>query len=411
MSLILKMQINDQSENKYIFSTEGGEIQLIPLSVVENGEYTPEEGQAFSTVTVNVPATILEHLNITSNGTYEASSGHAYDVVTVNVQPILDILVDTVNENGTYVYEPDEGYDGLEEVRVTVSVPEPVFEHLTRTITSNGTYNYTPSSGKDGFDEANITVSVPTPQPSLEQKSEYYNANGTYTVQPSQGYDGISEVEVEVDVQGGGPTPIVGTLDLTGFNKISQNGTFNFSPSTFNWDYFDGASIDVDVPQSSSGTVQVQQFYAPSNISDRLAYVDFQGVANKIIKGVLIFATNGVASLNSRVERYGILGGCCLKGDGGTPTYPSTATFPNSDKGLCCAYFKSSSSDGSAINASGQYSGIYSQYNSNNIGNSTGSFMKICPNNRVGLRVRQTSDTSGHGLLVGVDYTVVAWFD
>ena len=245
MSLILKMQINDQSENKYIFSTENGEIELIPLSVVANGEYVPEEGQGFSTVTVSVPQTVLEQLNITENGRYEASSGHGYDVVTVNVQPILDILVDTVNENGTYVYEPEEGYDGLEEVRVTVSVPEPVFEHLTRTITSNGTYNYTPSSGKDGFDEANITVNVPTPQPSLEQKTEYYNANGNYTVQPSQGYDGISEVAVEVDVQL--PPPTAGPLELTGQGKITQNGTFMFNPVTFMYDYFDFAEIEVDV--------------------------------------------------------------------------------------------------------------------------------------------------------------------
>ena len=159
MSLILKMQINDQSENKYIFSTENGEIELIPLSVIENGTYTPEENQAYNRVTVNVPQTVLEHLDITANGTYESSSGHAYDVVTVNVQPILDIISDTIIENGTYVYEPMQGYDGLEQVVVNVSVPVPLFEHLTETITSNGTYNYTPS-GTDGFDEVDITVNV-----------------------------------------------------------------------------------------------------------------------------------------------------------------------------------------------------------------------------------------------------------
>lgn len=175
MSLILKMQINDQSENKYIFSTENGEIELIPLSVISNGEYTPEEGTAFNKVTVSVPETVIEQMNITANGTYEASSGHAYDVVTVNVQPILDILVDTVNENGTYVYEPEEGYDGLEEVCVTVSVP----------------------------------------QPNLERKSAYYDTNGNYTIQPSQGYDGISEVSVEVDVSGGSSDVITGTVTIT----------------------------------------------------------------------------------------------------------------------------------------------------------------------------------------------------
>ena len=230
-------------------------------------------------------------MNITSNGTYEASSGHAYDVVTVNVQPILDVLVDTVNENGTYVYEPDEGYDGLEEVRVTVSVPEPVFEHLTRTITSNGTYNYTPSSGKDGFDEANITVNVPTPQPSLqtkqvsvtqngssvitadsgydgldevdltvnvpssqptlEQASVLYVNNGNYTVTPSQGYDGLESVDVEVDVPSS--QPILQTKSLT----ITQNGTSVVTPDSG----YDGLDeVDITVNVSGGGGL-------PSNIS------------------------------------------------------------------------------------------------------------------------------------------------
>lgn len=362
MSLILKMQINDQSENKYIFSTENGEIELIPLSVIANGEYIPEEGQAFSKVTVAVPATVIEKLNITENGTYEASSGHAYDVVTVNVQPILDILVDTVNENGTYVYEPNEGYDGLEEVRVTVSVPEPVFESLTRTITANGTYNYKPSSGKDGFDEANITVNVPSSQPNLQTKQVTVTQNGSSVIIADTGYEGLEEV------------------DLT-----------------------------VNVP--SSGSIQVKQFYTPEDISDYLGYVDFDGVANKIIKGVFIFATNGLTALDSRIERYGIISGCCVKVDVGSPTYPHIATYTDGDKGMCSACYKSSSTDGSRNNVSGGYGGIYSQYSDNCIANGTNSFMKICPNNRVGFRVRKTTDTSGYGLMVGVDYTVVAWFD
>ena len=218
MSLILKMQINDQSENKYIFSTENGEIELIPLSVIENGTYTPEEGQAFSTVTVAVPQTVLEQLNITANGTYEASSGHAYDVVTVNVQPILDILSDTITENGTYVYEPEQGYDGIEQVVVNVSVPEPLFEHLTETITTNGTYNFTPTIGKDGFDEANITVNVTTPQPNLQTKTLTITQNGSSVVTPDSGYDGLDEVDVTVNVQGGGGGSsdiITGTVTVT----------------------------------------------------------------------------------------------------------------------------------------------------------------------------------------------------
>ena len=226
MALVLKMQIDDKQEHQYIFSTgEEGTIELIPLSVIENGTYTPEEeNQAFNRVTVNVPQTVLEHLNITANGTYEASSGHSYDVVNVNVQPILDILSETINENGTYVYEPEQGYDGLEQVIVNVSVPEPLFEHLTQTITSNGTYNFTPTVGKDGFDEANITVNVPTPQPNLQTKTLTITQNGSSVVTPDTGYDGLDEVDLTVNVQGGGGSGdvITGTVTITDTNTYNE---------------------------------------------------------------------------------------------------------------------------------------------------------------------------------------------
>ena len=65
MSLILKMQINDQIENKYIFSTENGEIELIPLSVIENGTYTPEEEKTqFSQEYAISPEFIMGYLDI-----------------------------------------------------------------------------------------------------------------------------------------------------------------------------------------------------------------------------------------------------------------------------------------------------------------------------------------------------------
>ena len=87
MSLTIKMRIDENPEHSYIFSTgDGGQIELIPLSVVQNGRYEAEEGKAFNLVTVNVPETMLETLNITENGTFTSDSGHAWNVVNVNVE-------------------------------------------------------------------------------------------------------------------------------------------------------------------------------------------------------------------------------------------------------------------------------------------------------------------------------------
>lgn len=165
MALTIKMRIDEQPEHSYVFSTgDGGQIELLPLSVVQNGTYRPsEENQAFNLVTVNVPQPIVEQLNITANGTYE-QAGVVYDVVTVNVQPLLEAVTRSFTENGTYTIEPTEGYDGISDVTVVVDVPEyiPVLENIQDTITQNGQYTYVPSEYYDGISQIDIEVDVPT---------------------------------------------------------------------------------------------------------------------------------------------------------------------------------------------------------------------------------------------------------
>lgn len=163
MALTIRMRIDEQDEHSYVFSTgDGGQIELIPLSVVQNGSYTAPDGKAYNIVTVNVPETELEHLNITANGTYTAEDGTAYDVVTVNVQPILEAVTRSYTENGTYTIVPSEGKDGISGVTVDVNVPtsEPVLEIIQDTITQNGQYTYEPSIGYDGLEQVNIDVDV-----------------------------------------------------------------------------------------------------------------------------------------------------------------------------------------------------------------------------------------------------------
>ena len=65
----------------------GGDIDVVQLSVTENGDYTAPEGKAYSPVHVAVPESVLTTKNITANGTYNASSDNAdgYSSVTVDV--------------------------------------------------------------------------------------------------------------------------------------------------------------------------------------------------------------------------------------------------------------------------------------------------------------------------------------
>lgn len=257
MALVLKMQIDDKQEHQYIFSTgDEGTIELIPLSVVANGNYQAPEGKAYNLVTVTVPEIDLESLNITQSGTYTAPSGKAYDVVTVDIpEYILDALTATENgtyepssghvynrvvvnvpseepeiqtksvtytANGTYTVTKDAGFDGMSSVTVTVRVPEAVFDDLTETLTANGTYNYTPTPGNDGFDTVNITVNVPTPSPTLQTKSVTVTANGSSVITADTGYDGLEEVDLTVNVPtgGGGGNIFETEFTLTGTEQV-----------------------------------------------------------------------------------------------------------------------------------------------------------------------------------------------
>lgn len=101
----------------------GGAV-LEPLSVTQNGDYTPPSGtDGFDSVHVAVPSATLTTKSITQNGTYNASQDNAdgYSSVTVDVQGGSSAVVQplSVTQNGTY--NPPSGIDGYAPVTVNVS--------------------------------------------------------------------------------------------------------------------------------------------------------------------------------------------------------------------------------------------------------------------------------------------------
>lgn len=100
-----------------------------------------------------------------------------------NVAVIVpDLQEKKVAANG--LVEPDEGYDGLSKVTVSVPVPSGYVKPSgTLSITENGTY--------DVKYRASAEVNV---QPTLQEKT--VTENGEVT--PDEGYDGLSRVVVNV---------------------------------------------------------------------------------------------------------------------------------------------------------------------------------------------------------------------
>ena len=102
------------------------------LSTDHNGTFTPSDGKVgFSQVDVNVVPD-LRPLSVSDNGQYSPDDFDGYSDVTVDVEPNLTSLA--VTENGLYL--PESGVDGFDRVNVDVPVPSGSIE-----IVQNGTYD------------------------------------------------------------------------------------------------------------------------------------------------------------------------------------------------------------------------------------------------------------------------------
>lgn len=98
---------------------EQTEVNLEPLTITENGIYTPQgSATGFSKVEANVLPKSTD-IVITENGEYEPNDYDvdAFSKVGVDVKPKLEQI--TATDNGTYT--PSEGFDGFGKVEVNLN--------------------------------------------------------------------------------------------------------------------------------------------------------------------------------------------------------------------------------------------------------------------------------------------------
>jgi len=139
----------------------------------------------------------------------------------------------TITANGETVVEPDEGYDAMAKVTLTVDVDLRLQE---KTVTENGIV--TPDSEYTGL--SSVTVDV---NPPLQEKTASVNGE----VIPDTGYYGLEKVTVDV------PLPTIETGKTVSF---ISNGIYNVEP-TVGFDAMDGVEVTVDVnpPLQEKSTV------------------------------------------------------------------------------------------------------------------------------------------------------------
>lgn len=107
----------------------GVEEPVLPMSRLEailRGEKITPQSRVEELLLQYNPSDILIEKRITANGTYFAvndnADGYFKVVVDTPVVPptVLDHLVETITENGTYTYTPE--HDGFEDAEITVNV-------------------------------------------------------------------------------------------------------------------------------------------------------------------------------------------------------------------------------------------------------------------------------------------------
>lgn len=138
----------------------------------------------------------------TQNNDYQVLPDEGFDGMTkVNVS--VDVAVPTVqnsktvniNTNGTQTISPDNGYDAVEQVVVNTNVQPNLQEKTVNVLLTDTSINVRPDSGFDGM--SSVTVN----HPPVESNTAYTaTSNGSYTIHPSEGFDATTSVNLTVNV-------------------------------------------------------------------------------------------------------------------------------------------------------------------------------------------------------------------
>ena len=142
-----------------------------------------------------------EILALPSQGTYE--------------QRVLNI-----SKNGTQTITPSEGFDAIDELELTVAVPEKQLQSKTYNFTQNTTIQLLPDTGYDGFDVVTLNIEVPGEE--INNQDKEITENGVYTA--DEGYTGLGTVTVNVPQTGDVPVKLFETEEQIQADTTAKEG-------------------------------------------------------------------------------------------------------------------------------------------------------------------------------------------
>lgn len=137
----------------------GTNVDIIPISITNNGTYTAEEGEAYSPVTVNVPASAVDSgtLNISTNGAHNVV-GYANANVSI--------------PTGTIRSGSDVTVSGK-----TITIPDGLYQSQVQKSVADGSVN-APTASKGSVSNNQISIT-----PSVSYNSGYISSGSKMVVQ------------------------------------------------------------------------------------------------------------------------------------------------------------------------------------------------------------------------------------
>ena len=267
--------------------------------------------RANGTILISTPPDSIKRLTVTSNGTYTADNATVWNEVEVNVPsgtPTLQTKTKTytpTTSQQTDTVTADSGYDGLEEVDVTINaVPQGLAGNPTATkgTVSNHAVTVTPSVTNttgyiEGGTKSGTGVSVSASE--LVSGTKTIDANGTsdvtnyasvdvdvqpnlqtasatpsetaQTITPDAQHDGLSSVSV-----GAIPSTYVGSgVTRRSSTDLTASGATVTAPAGY---YASAASKSVasgtaGTPSATKGTVSNHQISVTPSVTNTAGYI------------------------------------------------------------------------------------------------------------------------------------------
>ena len=270
----------------------------------------------------------------TQNNDYQVLPDEGFDGMTkVNVS--VDVAVPTVqnsktvniNTNGTQTISPDNGYDAVEQVVVNTNVQPRLQEKTVDVLLSDTSTNIQPDSEFDGM--SSVTVN----HPPVESNTAYTaTSNGSYTIHPSEGFDATTSVNLTVNV------PTSGTLDIN-TPGVSMAYTTKLYPKDFTgWDTLkDGSYKVTHCRYTERPAEEFISFNLPAieNATSMFEETNVQNFANSTYVRVSINpACKNITKMFKNLQ--GPTGMLEVKNQYGQPIYFTNVI--KADEAFCCNY-------------------------------------------------------------------------